>query len=141
MYNIKCALFLSLFFSSSALSSADCDNQVLSQFQNARHLFLTEESIHENGYSNEKVALWKQAVDQLNEKCITAIDIPFDRGVYPSDLYSLMSSYISGKGIEEWQSKFTLALICTESPSVCEPYMTKLPSQDDIELLINGMSN
>ncbi|QJY38205.1 hypothetical protein HOO69_16690 (plasmid) [Vibrio europaeus] len=140
MNRILCVLSIVLSFSSFA-NDLNCEQLILDQFEGARILYSTEADIHRLGYQNPKLASWKEGVDKLNSKCVTeAIELPFERQIYTSDLYSLMQAYITGKGIEEWQTKFTLALVCNQAPSACEKYISK-PTDTELEALWESVVN
>ncbi|MCY1552803.1 hypothetical protein D9M68_892230 [compost metagenome] len=66
--------------------------------------------------------------------------MPFDRAVGVYELYDLMGAYISGKGVEEWQAKFSLALVCHENPDACSKYVKKTSSKE-LEDFWGGATN
>ncbi|WP_447791037.1 hypothetical protein [Pseudomonas farris] len=119
-----------------------CDEAIIEQFHKARELYLSVQSIHAEGYQNPKIAIWKSEVDKLRQKCgsISDIDLPFDRAIGTHNLYDLMGAYIDGKGIEEWQTKFSLALVCHENPGACSKYINQA-SPKELEDLLNSMDN
>ncbi len=134
MNHVACLLGIFLSFSALA-NNLNCERLIVDKFESARGLYITEANIHKIGYQNSRLASWKVEVDDLNSKCANeAVKLPFDRQIYAADLYSLMQSYITGKGLEEWQAKFTLALVCNKTPSACERYIVKQTYTEDAEL-------
>lgn len=131
-------LFLS-FSLSAKTEDVECQKLIVDQFKQARELYLSVSDFHSLGYQSPKVASWKEKTSAVVQKCSTdTIALPFDRTIWASDLYSLMQAYIQGKGIEEWQAKFSLALICTQSPKACEPYINE-PSQEELSDIWNDV--
>lgn len=125
---VKNIALLSLLLSCHVMANeSPCDDAIIEQFHKARELYLSIQGIHAEGYQNPKIAAWKSETDRLREKCdsISDIDLPFDRAIGTHNLYDLMEAYINGKGVEEWQTKFSLALICHENPNACSKYINK----------------
>ncbi|WP_141234422.1 hypothetical protein [Pseudomonas sp. Irchel s3b6] len=121
---------------------SSCDDALIEQFHKARELYLSIQSIHTQGYQNPKIATWKSGVDKLSQKCnsMSYINLPFDRTIGTHDLYDLMEAYINGKGIEEWQAKFSLALVCHETPAACSKYISKT-SPNDLDEFLDSKDN
>lgn len=119
-----------------------CGDAIIEQFHKARELYLSIQNIHVQGYQNPKVATWKSEVDKLRQKCgsVSDIDLPFDRTIGTHNLYDLMGAYIDGKGVEEWQAKFSLALVCHEKPDACSKYINKASSKE-LEDFLNDKDN
>jgi len=126
------ALLCLLLSSHAVAKDPSCDDAIIQQFHKARELYLSAQSIRVEGYQNSKVANWKSETDKLRQKCnaISYINLPFDRSVGVHDLYDLMGAYINGKGIEEWQGKFSLALVCHETPDACSKYISQTSPKD-----------
>lgn len=140
---MKHIALLSLLLSSHVMANEPpCDGAIIEQFHKARELYLSIQGIHTEGYQNPKIASWKSEVDKLSQKCssISDINLPFDRAIGTHNLYDLMGAYINGEGIEEWQAKFSLALVCHEKPDACSKYINQT-SPKEIEDLLDSMAN
>ncbi|WP_139381050.1 hypothetical protein [Pseudomonas ogarae] len=140
---MKNIALLSLLLSCHAMANeTPCDNAIIEQFHKARELYLSIQNIHTEGYQNPKIAIWKSETDKLRQKCnsISYIDLPFDRAIGAHDLYDLMGAYINGKGVEEWQTKFSLALVCHETPNACSKYINKT-SPKELEEFLDSTAN
>lgn len=127
----KIVLLTFLLSCNAVASEPSCDKAIIEQFIKARELYLSIKSISSEGYQNPRIALWKSDVEELSQRCgFSSIDLPFDRSVVAHDLLDLMGAYIFGKGIEEWQAKFSLALVCHENPEACSKYINKESSKE-----------
>lgn len=140
---MKSIVFLSLLLSCHVMANEPpCADAIIEQFHKARELYLSIQSIHTEGYQNHKIASWKSEADKLSQKCnsISYMELPFDRAIGTHNLYDLMGAYISGKGIEEWQAKFSLALVCHETPNACSKYINRASSKE-LEDFLNSRAN
>jgi|GEM_PF-5407986 len=130
----KIALILLLLSQGAMADDVLCGDAIIKEFHKARALYLSPESIRARGFQDPRMKAWKEGVDRLSEKCpkLSYIDLPFGRAIGVSSLYDLMFAYINGKGIEEYQAQFSLALVCHEKPDACSKYIEK-PSADAFE--------
>lgn len=131
------ALIILLGSSHTMASETTCSKAIIDKFLQAREIFLSVDSLQKDGYRSPDAVLWKSETDKLGKKCNSAsyIELPFGRAIGVSELYDLMGAYIYGKGIEEWQAKFSLAQICYENKKVCSKYLEKTSSKDLDDLL------
>lgn len=122
-------------------STSDCSEQIVGKFKEAREMYVKHhEELTTKGFAYAPAKKWLKEVKELEHSCKdnNGILLPYDRTIQASDLENLMIAYIRESGIEEWQAKFTLADVCSNSPKACGlPYKRSLADPETQVILGN----